>query len=302
MIDWRGVEALQAVAEHGTVTAAGAALGYTASAVSQQIATLSRSIGVTLLERTGRTVRLTPAAHELLRGATAIDVTWQESLARLAVTEEPRGTLRLCGVSSAIAALAAPAIADLARSHPSLNVIAQEEESADCFTLLASGDADIALVLPTPDSPDALDPRFELRTLLDDPQDLLVPIGHPLCDRPAVALSDAAREPWIVKRRDNDSYTLLSAACASAGFTPHIAHEAKEWYAVSALVAQGLGVCLLPRMVPIPANHGVQRLPLMGPTTPRRRINLVLRRGSAKHPAIAAAVAALEDVASAENE
>lgn len=241
MIDWRGVEALRAVAVHGTVTAAAAALGYTPSAVSQQIASLSRSLGVTLLERTGRTVRLSPAAHELLRSAAAIDVAWQESLARLAATATPRGMLRLCGVSSAIAAIAAPAIATLGRSHPNLSVTVREEESVDCFALVAADDADIALVLPTPDSPDALDPRFEQHALLDDPQDLLVPEGHALCDYPAVALRDAALESWIVKRRGNDSYTLLIAACASAGFTPHVAHEAKEWYAVSALVAQGLG-------------------------------------------------------------
>lgn len=124
-----------------------------------------------------------------------------------------------------------------------------------------------------------------------------MPVGHVLAETGRVNLSDASEESRIVKRHDNDSYTLLSVACAAAGFTPNITHEAKEWYAVSALVAAGLGVCLLPRIVPIPASHPVVRVRLTGRSAPVRQILTSIRRGSADHPAVAAGLSVLRDVA-----
>lgn len=109
-------------------------------------------------------------------------------------------------------------------------------------------------------------------------------------------LADTAGESWIVKRRDNDTYPLLSAACSAAGFAPRIVHEVKEWYAVSALVAVGQGICLLPRMVPLPP-HPVVRVPLRGQPLPVRRIVAVTRRGSARHPMIDAGLDALHHAA-----
>jgi DNA-binding transcriptional LysR family regulator len=128
-------------------------------------------------------------------------------------------------------------------------------------------------------------------------QDLLVPANHHLERPEGVALGDAAAEEWIVKKENNDTYALLVAACLAAGFAPRITHQVKEWYAVSARVAEGFGVCLLPRMVPIPASHAVVRVPLRGGPLPTRKIVTCVRRGSAGHPDIAAGLAALDDVA-----
>ncbi|SDS03328.1 DNA-binding transcriptional regulator, LysR family [Brevibacterium sandarakinum] len=298
MIDLRRLRALAAVAEHGTVTAAATALNFTPSAVSQQIGQLAHDLGTELLEHQGRRVHLTPAALILLTHANTIQAQWEQARAELAATTDSlRGTLRICGVSSAIAALAAPATTCLQARHSHLQVLLREEESADCYRLLLSDEADIALVLPTLDAPPPTDERFEQQPVLNDPQDLLLPVGHKLAQTGGVNLADAGEESWIVKRHDNDSYTLLSVACAAAGFTPNITHQAKEWYAVSALVAAGLGVCLLPRIVPIPASHAVIRVPLTGPSAPGRQILASVRRGSSNHPAIAAGVSVLRDVA-----
>ncbi|OFT60373.1 LysR family transcriptional regulator [Brachybacterium sp. HMSC06H03] len=294
MIDLRRLRALAAVDEHGTVRAAAKALDFTPSAVSQQIGQLARDVDAELLERRGRRVHLTPAAHILLAHAGTIQAQWERAKAELgATTDSLRGTLRICGVSSAIAALAAPATTSLHTKHPHLQVVLREEESADCHRLLLTGEADIALVLPTLDTPPPTDARFEQRYVLDDPQDLLVSVGHRLAGAGSVRLAEVDHESWIVRRHDNDSFTLLSVACAAAGFTPHIGHEAKEWYAVSALVAAELGVCLLPRIVPIPASHPVVRVPLKGRPAPTRQILTSIRRGSAGHPSIGAGLSAL---------
>jgi DNA-binding transcriptional LysR family regulator len=118
-------------------------------------------------------------------------------------------------------------------------------------------------------------------------------VNHPLTRRDDVKLADAATESWIVKPDRNDSYDLLIAACAAAGFTPRITHHLKEWFAVSAAVAHGFGVCLLPRLVPIPEHHPVVRIPLHGPTRPTRVITSATRRGSRGHPLIAAGLQAV---------
>ncbi|MES0903341.1 LysR substrate-binding domain-containing protein [Nocardiopsis tropica] len=79
----------------------------------------------------------------------------------------------------------------------------------------------------------------------------------------------------------------MHAACSAAGFSPRVAHHAKEWVAVTALVARGFGVCLLPRLAPVPPEHAVRRLPLAGAPAPPQRLVACVRRGSGGRPAVA---------------
>ena len=180
--------------------------------------------------------------------------------------------------------------------HLALEVLAYAADEAErgsghaVVTLHADGSISVA------DNGRGTDPRFEHAPLLDDPQDLLVPGGHPLARPGGVELAEAAGVDWIVKRHHNDTHPLLIAAATAAGFTPRVTHQVKEWYAVSAMVAEGFGVCLLPRLVPIPAHHRVTRVPLLGPTRPSRRLLTCVRRGSADHPVIAAGLTALRAV------
>lgn len=294
MIEHRGLKGLEAVAEHGTVTAAAAALNFTPSAVSQQIGHLASELGVDLLQRDGRRVRLTAAARLLLYRSQEINALWEDTKAQVSASAlESVGALRFCGVSSAIAALVAPAMAGLRRTHPRIESSVQEGESADCYRMLAADDADVAVVLPTPGSPPVDDPRFEQWALVDDPQDILLSARHPLADRSGIELSEVAAESWIVKREDNDTYAVLLAACTSAGFAPSVRLEVKEWYAISALVSEGLGICLLPRIIPIPGDHDVVRVPLTGRVDPSRPILVCIRRGSAGHALIRPGLEAL---------
>ncbi|MBP2366410.1 LysR family transcriptional regulator [Pseudonocardia parietis] len=293
MIDLRR---LRVLAEHGTVTATAAALHLTPSAVSHQLRQLGRDLSVDLLSHEGRNVRLTPAARRLLEHADVLNAQWEHAKADLAGhAHQVAGTVTICGVSSALAAFVAPALPRLADACPRLDVRVVEEESVDCYQLLTTQGADVAVVLPTPDAPPVTDPRFDQQPLFDDPQDLLVARSHPLALRDAVDLSDAAAEDWIVKSHHNDTYPLLTAACAAAGFTPRVTHEVKEWYAVSAFVARGLGVCLLPRLVPTPSEHAVTRLPLHGAPVLSRRFVTCTRRGSSGHPAVSAVLSALRE-------
>lgn len=301
MIDLRRLTVLRAIAEYGTVTAAAGAVHLTPSAVSQQVRQLGRELGVVLLQPQGRRVRLTEAAHALLRNADAIEELWQRTEADLRATAhgEPSGVLRTAGFPTAASELLAPLVVQLHQAWPDLTVRIREAEPLDCFDLLFSGDTDLAVVEAMPENPPLGDRRFDQRPLLDDPFDLLTTAGHPQAGKPGAALEDLAGEPWILDIPGStcSARQLVLAACRSAGFTPDVAHESREWNVVAALVSQGLGVALVPRLVRLPQHAGLVRTPLAGRHVPSRRFLSVIRRGSDGHPAVAAALGQLGELA-----
>lgn len=293
MIDLRRLHVLRAVDHYGTVTAAAQALHFTPSAASQQIRQLGRDLGVVLLEPQGRRVRLTPAAQRLLAHAEDIQARWE--LAELdlrADGDEPAGSLRMAGFPVAVGALLAPAAAALVARHSRLTPRISEAEAGACFDLLFGGDADLAVVEAKPDEPPRDPARFDQKPLLDDPFDLVVPAGNRLAGRDRVDLAEAADDPWIVPSAACTCRTHVLSACGAAGFTPNVAHDAMDWNATIALVANGLGVALVPRLAQVPANAAVVRLPCVG--EPRRKILTVTRHGARTSPAIAAALDELE--------
>ncbi|WUI04026.1 LysR family transcriptional regulator [Spirillospora sp. NBC_00431] len=297
MIDPR-LRTLRVLAERGTVTAAAEALHLTPSTVSQQLRQLARDLGVDLLQAQGRRVRLTPAAHTVLRHADVLHAQWEQARAELAEHREgTSGQVRFCSVSSALAALVAPAAAILRQEHPRLTVHMSERESDDAAHLLLARRADIAVFIPSAHTPPPGDTRFGQWPLLAEPQDLLVPAGHLLAAAGSARLADAAGEPWIGSPERSDQHQLMLASCSAAGFTPRIVHEAYEWFAVSALVAHGFGVGLVPRLAPLPPDDGTVRVPLRGEVVPVRRILTCVRRGSERQPPIAHGLKALRHAA-----
>lgn len=297
MIDYR-LQVLDAVQRHGTITAAAGALHLTPSAASHQIRALARDLDLTLLEPEGRNVRLTSAAHTLLAHADALFAQWENAQADLAThrTGGLSGPLRLCGFSTAAAAFVPPAAARLRQAYPQLSVQVIETEPGPAFDLLASGQADIAVVVATPGIPPATDARFDQQRLYDEPLELLVPTYHSHASSQTIALHEAATDPWIVGTPGGAYHDLVLLACASAGFSPTVAHYANEWDTGAALVAQGFGVALLPRLAHIPVHHQTVRLPLHGEPAPTRHIITATRAGSSYQPTISAGLNALRHI------
>lgn len=298
MIDPR-LQALRVLAERGTVTATAEALHLTPSTVSQQLKQLSAKLGVALLEHDGRRVRLTPAARALLVHADTMFTVWERAEADLAAHRAgTAGELRVTGIATAITALIAPAARRLRERLPAVSVTIGENPSDDRYELLLTRRADIAVVIPAPGAPAADDARFTQSPLLEEPQDLLVPATHPLAGRRDGAdLADARDETWIRAGDPSDQHRLLLTACAAAGFAPRLRHEAVDWPAVAALVAYGFGICLIPRLAPVPGDLPVLRVPLHGTAAPRRRIVTCVRRGSENQPLIAEALTELRRAA-----
>jgi DNA-binding transcriptional LysR family regulator len=299
MIDPR-LHVLRMLAAHGTVTATAKALHFTPSAVSHQLRTLAEDLDVVLLVPQGRGVRLTPAARILLSHVDALFSSWEHIRGLLAAESGSyAGSLRICGFSTAAAALLPAVVTALRASRPALEVRIIEADPAECLDLLLADDADLAVIVSTEAAPSSADSPVETHFLLDDPLELLVPAGHPLASRPDVGLGETADQQWIVDRLGRPHRQLVFNSCAEAGFTPTVAHEAVEWDTAAALVAAGFGVCLVPRLARLPSGYPIVRVPLRGDPAPSRHIRTVVRRGSGSQPVLAEALEVLTRTAAA---
>ena len=296
MIDLRRLHVLRAVAHYGTVTAAARALHFTPSAASQQIRQLARDLHVDLLEPQGRGVRLTPAAESLLAHADAIEARWQQAELDLrADHSDPAGPLRVSGFPVAVSVLLAPMAARLQERHPRLTVRIQETGVPESFDLLFESETDLAIVEATPHNPPLSDARFDQQPLMDDPFDLVVPEDHPLAGRERVDLSDAAHETWIAPVPDSPCRPHVMSACGEAGFSPDVVHHALDWNVTAHLVANRLGVALIPRLAHLTPHLPIARVRCTG--NPHRKLLTCTRRGGRERPAVAAALQELRELA-----
>ncbi|WP_329173465.1 LysR family transcriptional regulator [Streptomyces sp. NBC_01477] len=285
MKDWdlRKLQILRALHDTGTVTAAAGVLRMTPSAVSQQLAALSKQVGTPVIEARGRGVRLTGAAHVLLRHSEIVFAQLERAGAEIdGWAQGEAGVVRVGTIATAITRLVVPAAALLRRSSPGITMSVREAEAAEAYEQLAAGDVDLALSLAV-DAPTARDPRFVLFPLLTDPLDIALPPGHPLAAAPALRLAQLAEEPWIFGSR-GPWRDLTLAACADAGFVPEQAHAATDWPAIFSLVAAGMGVALVPRMATAGGLRQEVVVRALEADRPRRRIVGAVRGGAQDAP------------------
>lgn len=294
--DLRKLHVLRALYDTGTVTAAAAALRMTPSAVSQQLAALSKQIGAPVIEARGRGVRLTGAAHVLLRHAEIVFAQLERAGAELdGYAQGEAGVVRVGAIATAISRLVVPAAGLLQRSAPGITLSVREAEAAEVYEDLAAGEVDLALSLAV-DAPTAGDPRFVLFPLLTDPLDIALPKGHPLAAVPGLRLAQLAEEPWIFGSR-GPWRDITLAACADAGFVPAQAHAAADWPAIFSLVAGGMGIALVPRMATTGGLRGEVAVRALEADRPRRRIVAAVRGGAEDAPLLRRTMGALRQAA-----
>ncbi|MET9627806.1 LysR family transcriptional regulator [Lentzea sp. NPDC006480] len=296
MLDLGRLKALHAVATHGTVGAAAEVLGYTPSAVSQQIAKLERETHTTLLERQGRGVRLTDAA--LLLAETAGQVLKLVEEAEVAL-EEQRGAAigRLCVGSFATAArgLLPDVLAGLADQHPALDVRLTEIDPPEAGEAVARGELDLAIVhdwentpLPVPDS-------LSRMPILRDVADVLIPASNPLSHKEFLEPADLAGLRWMCQSEGSICFDWLVRTFHAAGIEPELAYRVNEYHTQYALLAKGIGVALIPRLGRGEVPDNVRVVPLR--PTPARQLYAVWRKQASRRPAITAALDVIKQVA-----
>ncbi len=275
---WRGVElrhlvALDAVGRHRSFNAAARELGYTQSAVSQQIAQLERVVGQRLVDRPGgpRRVDLTDAGRLLLRHADAIVAQLDAAQADMAaLAEGAAGPLRV-GIYQSVGARILPALLRRFReTWPRVDVdVFEETDAADLLRLLEHGELDLTFAdLPLPTGP------FESEEVLRDPYVLLVPAGSELADRDAAPpLRELAGVPLIGWRSTGEPETYLRGRVPEL----NVVFRTDDNGTLLGLVAEGLGLAVVPRLVVNPRNPSFAALPF-GTRIPPRDIAIVWHR------------------------
>lgn len=296
-IDLRRLQVLRMLREHGTIAATAAAVHLTPSAVSQQLASLSRETGVPLLERQGRTVTLTGQARLLLDHADTLLAHLERARAELAAYGNgDAGEVRIGAFASAITGLVAPTLDLLRRGRSGLRLTVREVEAPGCFSYLDAGELDLVITVDYRTGPPRTDARYHRLDLHCDPYDAALPTDHRFTHTTALALSDLADEQWITAAGSGPCAEVPAAAAAAAGFTPHIAHRLDDYTAALALVAAGAGITVIPRLAGITPPTGVT-LKSLTYGAPVRSLYAVVRSGAQHDPRLQAVLAALTSAA-----
>jgi DNA-binding transcriptional LysR family regulator len=275
MLDVTRLRVLAAVARHGSVTAAARALNYAQPSVSHHLARLEAETGTRLIERSGRSVRLTDAGRLLAGRAEEIlgrlDAAEQELAAHVGQREE---RIRVASFPSALATVVPAAAARLRAEHPGVELLLAEAEPHGAVRMLRAGRVDVALVFaylqqgkaaaqPAPGFVEE-DDGVRARLLLEEPVHLVTQAGAATSPRTAGSrLAGHAEHRWIAGCERCRAHLLWQ--CELAGFTPQIAFTTDDVLVAQALAAAGLGVALLPDLALRAARHpGVRAEPLPG--------------------------------------
>ncbi|WP_159793207.1 LysR family transcriptional regulator [Puerhibacterium puerhi] len=292
--DPRRLSFLLAVHRAGGVLAAAELLHVTPSAVSQQIARLEAEEGFPVLDRGPRGVTLTPAGRVLAEAAERIEAELVEAhQAIAALGEGVSGTVKIGSFQTAIRAVVAPALGELAERYPAVEISVMEHEPAEALRMLRAGDVDL-VVLERDSDVDAPAPRGSHDVpLLDEPWRLIVPAGYPAPER----VDDLADATFVAGEPGTASDRALQRLARTLGTTFTTRHSFYDFDTAIALVAAGQGVAMLPALaLEADSVDGVQVVRLAGLGSRR----LMLRHRATRHepsPAVRAVVDTMVEIA-----
>lgn len=273
----------------GSIRASAAALGYTPSAVSQQLAALQRETGLRLFDRVGRGIEPTTAGRTLAQESESLF----EAVSRLEqVTEDLRagrvGSLQIGYFGSAGATWLAPTVAALRADFPDLRLDLR-------LTEFTPADPDVDIFVEEQGGGHH-PPSVTVSRLTADPYVAVVRTDDPLADRDTVPLTELSTRQWVDNDvREGPCRQVLLSACAQAGFAPNFVVETHDYRTAIAFVATGIGITVVPSL-------GVDELPkdtttvaIVNPT-PTRHLSVAVKKSVATHPAAQRVVALLTEL------
>lgn len=297
MIDLVALRSLNAIGVHGSVVGAAQALGYSPSAISQQIKRLEKHFGVPVLEKFGRGIMLTEHGRRLAeQGASLLaDIEHLESGIQ-GSGGKPVGAVRISAHSTACRGLLAPMLAKLEAAGSVVTVTFVENDPWDSIDLVATGQVDLAVVHNWNTVPLRIPAHVETMDLSLDVADVLVHRDHQLAGRRSVTPKDLVDERWVSTMAGSICHDWLVRMFADIGAEPHIPFYDSEFATHIALVEQGVAVGLLPRLGRPVLPGSVVAVPVVDPV-PTRNIQLIWRRTMGQSPAIRHLVTVLESIA-----
>ncbi|MGH3179781.1 MAG: LysR family transcriptional regulator [Streptosporangiaceae bacterium] len=276
------LEYFVAVAEEASFTRAASRVHVAQPGVSAQVRRLESELGQQLLDRSGRSVRLTEVGSAVLPFArAALDAV---ANARLAVDELAglvRGQVTVGMVSGCALPVLAELLAGFHDRHPGVTIALVEDNSDRLVERLRDGQLDLALIGWAEQTPADIDTVV----LVDEELVAAVAPGHPLAGAGPITIRQLRDLPLVSLPRGTGVRAALDAACAAAGFTPRIVFEASALPMVVELAGRGLGLAVVP--VSIPNGPGILRI-----TDPqlRSRLELAWRCAPSANPAARALI------------
>ena len=290
-LELRHLQALLAVADEGTFSRAAARLGYTQSAISQQIAALERMVGTPLFDRPGgpRPVELTEAGRSMVDHARGVLRRLGAAQAELAaITAGDRGTVRVGTVQSVGTRVLPQLLARFHERRPGVAVVLRESHDVhELLDAVADGELDVTFTEVQPEQ------RFVYRRMLDDPFVLVAPAGSPVAERRSVTVDEVTALP-LISYRDAVCSTLVEQIFRP-GDTPSFVFRSDDNPTIQGCVASGIGYWATPLLTVDTDDPAIAVVPIE-PAPDPRHIALAWPASRRSSPAVSDFVAVAEDV------
>ncbi|MFF2653162.1 LysR substrate-binding domain-containing protein [Streptomyces sp. NPDC058045] len=279
---------LRELKHRGTLAAVATALSYAPSSVSQQLSQLEAEVGVPLLERVGRRVRLTEQAEILVAHTEAVLERLERAESEISSSlTDLTGTLRIASFQTAALTLVPTALGLLRDQHPHLRVHVTQMEPERALPALQTRDFDLVLAEEYPGSHNPRPAGLQQQDLLTDALRLALPptLELPCTEPPLTVLRSLADHPWVMEPEGTAARHWATTLCRKAGFEPDVRFETTDLLLHLRLVEQNHAAAFLPDLVwnghpptvplhPLPHGHRT------------RRVSTATRHGRTHHPAI----------------
>lgn len=290
LLDTRKLRLLHELSLRGTLSEVAEALHQSPSSISQALSQLEREVGVPLLEKVGRRLRLTPAAEVLVEHTSVILARLEQAASDVAVqSDEASGTVRLAVFQSAASAFMPQMLTELATRHPRLRVTMSQREPEQALYETWLREFDLVIAEEYPGHAARAYPDLHRAPLTTDLLRLAVPPSGDPWDR-ITSVEDAADLPWTMEPEGTASRHWAEQLCRRAGFEPDVRFETDDLEAQIALIENGNAVAILPDLMRVRRRPAVRVVDV----DPRRRVVFTATRTAiSKTPAIVACRAAL---------
>lgn len=295
-VDIRTLKTMSVVLRLGSFAAAGRELGYTASAVSQQMSGLERNLGIRLFEREARWVLPTKAAEYLEhRVKEVIDLLNQVEIDIARLGAGQAGSLRVGTFDSAGGSFLGKAISRFLVRRRGVEITLDEGEPYELFPRVSDGSLDIALGFQYDLVPPNFPENLGLAEVMAEKLFIIASEDYRLAGKTSVDLGELRESKWVAHREETASHQCLLALCAQHDFVPDIAFRSNNLGTVKGIVEAGLAVAMVPEVSLMHKTHGIVALPISQPM-PRRKI-ISATRSSDENPLVEAFVQALRTTA-----
>jgi DNA-binding transcriptional LysR family regulator len=241
-MDLRQLEIIRAIADTGSFTAAGEKLHVSQSAISRQILLLEEELGEAVFHRIGRRIRITPAGESLLQLSHRVFQDLQDTVAGISERQESlKGTMRLVGGMTVCLYVFPALLAEVRRTHPSLDLKITVGSADRSVAMLRSGGADLGMVTLPVEAADLVSVPVLQEELL-----LITYPGHPLAKKRQIHPADLNKEPFILFEAGSVTRRLVDEFFTRERIEPDVVMETENVEIIKAMVRYGLGISIIP--------------------------------------------------------